>query len=342
MRKLSIRRHAGKSADFDFVESYYRMMMSDGGHAVTVRTQRQSSAPDGTGDDSVMVTAPSSHVLYAERRTRYLSYACKVSGGDYATKYARTSYSLSNSERIYKTEYCFMQDGQRMQLFQTLNGTASTGTLLFESEMPYTMVPTMMIEHDSRVILCMNALHSYTNEVPDDDDNEHDANLPIHTGYIYVISIDMLDGQWHPLFESDRQIRYSVHGVTGKDGKIGILIANICDDRRGPLPIPRAFKDIPKYVMEESPHEGPSMNVPYGISVYSPESSNFTLIPIGGNEEWGIAGINITEENGSGLAARADDEQTGGRNVLRVIACEDNNDVPEHGICTHRDETLDS
>lgn len=342
MRKLSIRRHAGKSADFDFVESYYRMMMSDGGHAVTVRTKRQNSVPDGMGDDSVMVTAPSSHVLYAERRTRYLSYACKVSGGDYATKYARTSYSLSNSERLYKTEYCFMQDGQRMQLFQTLNGTASTGTLLFESEMPYTMVPTMMIEHDSRVILCMNALHSYTNEVPDDDDNEHDANLPIHTGYIYVISIDMLDGQWHPLFESDRQIRYSVHGVTGNDGKIGILIANICDDRKGPLPIPRAFKDIPKYVMEESPHEGPSMNVPYGISVYSPESSNFTLIPIGGNEEWGIAGINITEENGRGLAARADDEQARGRNVLRVIACDDDDDAPEHGICTHRDETLDS
>lgn len=335
MRRLSVRRHADKSADFEFVESYYRMMMSGGGHAVTVRTVLPSDASDGTSDDGIVAMVSNSHVLYAERKTRYLSYACEVSSGDYATKYARTSYSLSNGERLYKTEYCFTQDGQRMQLFQTLNGTAATGTLLFESEMPYTMVPTMMVEHDSRVILCMNALHSDTKGMPDDGDG-HNGDLPIHTGYIYVISIDMLDGQWHPLFESDKQIRYSVHGVTGKDGKIGILIANICDDRKGALPIPRAFRDIPRYVMEESPHEGPSMNVPYGISVYSPESSSFTLIPIGGNEEWGISGIDIANEgdgDGSGLAVRDDGEQARGRNVLRVIAGGEGDDTPEHGIC---------
>lgn len=347
MRRL--RKHAGKSADFDFVESYYRMMLSGGGHVVTVRTLPQDGGtPNDGGDDVASApSVPSTHILYAERRARYLSYACEVSEGSYATKYAHTSYVLSNDERLYKTEYCFTQDGQRMQLFQTLNGSTTTGTLLFESVMPYTMVPMMMIEQDSRVILCMNALHSDSNGKPDDGGDDEDGCLPIHTGYIYVISIDMLDGQWRPLFESDKQIRYSVHGAVGGDGRIGILLANICDNRKGAIPIPRAFRDIPRYVMEDSPHEGPSMNVPYGVSIYSPESSNFTLVPIGGNADWGIVGIDISGDANAedGIPRGGDDDGAmRGRNLLRVVSMEKGvtNAVGSHAACTGGDETLDS
>lgn len=316
MRRLSVRRHAGRSADFEFVESYYRMMMSGGGHVVTVRMTRHPAAT-GT-DDGDQSTPPCPHVLYAERRTRYLSYASKLSEGSYATRYAKTSYSMSNDERLYRTEYCFMQDGQRTQLFQTLNGTSVTGTLLFESEMPYTMQPTMMVEQGSHVILCLNALHSDSKVLPSAIGNRDD-DIPIYTGYLYVIDIDMLSGQWTPLFESNKPIRHSVHGVIGQDGKTGILIANICDDKRGALPMPRAFKDIPRYVMEDSPHEGPSMNVPYGISVYSPGTSSFTLVPIGGNAQWGIAGIDIADHGGIAASAHASGEETRGMNVLLVI-----------------------
>lgn len=338
MRRLSVRRHAGRSADFEFVESYYRMMMSGGGHVVTVRMTRRPATTDA--DESDQSTPSYPHILYAERRARYLSYACKLSEGSYATRYAKTSYSMSNDERLYKTEYCFMQDGQRMQLFQTLNGTAVTGTLLFESEMPYTMQPTMMVEQGSHVLLCMNALHG-DSKAPPVTIGDRDDSIPIYTGYLYVIDIDMLSGQWTPLFESDKPIRHSVHGAIGQDGKTGILIANICDDRRGTLPIPRAFKDIPRYVMEDSPHEGPSMNVPYGISVYSPGTSSFTLVPIGGNARWGIAGIDIADRDDIAESAHGNGEETRGRNVLRVIE----DDTAGEGVCvtdTDSDGTLDS
>lgn len=326
-----------KSADFDFVESYYRAMLSGGGHVVDVLT----TSDDGTGRDDAQ--PPSHHVLYARRHGRYLSYAYEIADGLYATKYAHTSYTLSNDERLYRTEYCFAQDGQRLQLFQTLNGTVSTGTLLFESVMPYTMVPTMMIEHDSRVVLCLNALHGDTKAaVAGKRDERDDGMAPLYTGYIYVISIDLLDGQWHPLFESDRQLRYSVHDAVGRDGRVGIMIANICDDRRGALPMPSTFRDIPRYVMEESPHEGPSMNVPYGVSVYSPESSSFTLLPIGGNQNWNVDGIEIRDDDGVARAMRDDGNDTMRMNALRVMPSPRPNASPETTACNGSGMTLDS
>lgn len=277
-------REQTKPIDVEFAESTYRAMLSDSNHEIVV-----------TVDPKWRDASPNTRMLLPQRQSAYLSYAMRCDDGTYCTKYAKTAYNLTSHDGVEKS-YRFNQDSERMQLFQVLGKASDAGTLLFESDIPYSVTPVLMIEHGDDIILCLNAVSHITSTVHDGKakSSVDDATMmPLHAGYMYVIRLSVMSGQWKPLFESERPIKYSALPVMNDDGVAGILVANACNGGKSAMDLPTRFSDIPKYVTEQAPHEGQPINVPFGISVYVPKDGTFTVIPQGGMPKWHIMDVDI-------------------------------------------------
>lgn len=287
----------GKSSDFAFVESYYRTVLADSTHDITVLlndSEFSNSKPDvkDKHEDSEPANETSKHrILYPQEKKTFLSYAAQIDDSVYSTQYVMTDFLFSDDDKT--KAYCIGHDDNGITIFQALNINSNVGTLLASIEIKYKAYPVLLIETDKNLILAMNAMPMQAEQVQIDMKQREADGLPVYAGYLYIVQIDIMTGEWQPLFESDKSICYSAYGLCNQDDQCGILLANICNEGHSILTMPRKFSEIPDFVMSDIPQDTSSANIPFGISVYDPVNNSFSIIPAGGNSSWGIKRVTV-------------------------------------------------
>lgn len=305
--RLSFRHaRALDTSDMDFVMAGYRTMLHTEGHTIFV----SMSKTEGDGDDTARTL-----VARAERKTT-ITYAVMSDDGTYAMKYASPAFALSSDKSKPVYHFSQSQDG-RMDIYQTLTAKTHDASLIFSDKLPHMVTPLMFIEDntDLSMIMCVQGETS-TAVVPRTDEND----VISVDGYLYVIRSNMLTGEWTPLFEATKALALNIYGIKSIHGTSGILIANINNKGKPAERLPTHMGELASFVTAAAPNmEAETMNVPFGLSVYQPNRNGFELIPIGGNDNWGITSIRIVTT----------DETAGTPNTMAIRTCQDTQEDKE-------------
>lgn len=299
LRRFGTRRIRKKvgSSDIDFVMATYRMMLADGCHKVTIETV--------TSDTDRRVTT-----RYARPSRRTLTYAVgPTDGGDtYAMRYASPDYAFVG-DRTKPVYYFEQSDEGEVRMYQGLTASSDDATLLFSTTLDHRARPLAMTAKGDDFILMMNIAITGDDDVQNTKDDAETGMIGAN-GFLYVIRVNVLTGQWTPLFETSKPLEYQIGALPALDG---IAIANLNNKGNASTPKPRSFDELGDFMVNNTPNVAETLEIPFGVSVYEPDAGRFTVIPVGGNTMLGIADITIDD-----MDAKKDD--AGFTNVAAIIA----------------------
>lgn len=276
------------TSDMDFVMAGYRTMLATEGHAVTV------NIADTVNDkDNLKRTL----IAHEEKKTM-ITYAVMSDDGAYVMKYASPTFTLSSDKNKPVYHFNQNQDGT-IEIYQTLTAKTHDANLIFTNKLPHKVIPLMLIEDNTDLTMIMCVQGKTSNVIsPKIDDN----GVISVDGYLYVIRANMLTGEWAPLFESTKALSLNLYAVTSMNGTNGILIANINNKGKPSEALPTHMGELVQFVTATVPNIAiETMNIPFGLSIYQPNKNGFELIPIGGNDNWGITSVKMstTDETAS-------------------------------------------
>lgn len=269
------------TSDMDFVMAGYRTMLATEGHTVTV------NITDTANDkDNLKRTL----IAHEEKKTM-ITYAVMSDDGTYVMKYASPAFTLSSDKNKPVYHFDQNQDGT-IEIYQTLTAKTHDANLIFTSKLPHKVMPLMLIEDNTDLTMAMCVQGETSNVTSPKVDDNGVVNVD---GYLYVIRANILTGEWTPLFESTKTLSLNLCAVTSMNGTNGILIANINNRGKPAEILPTHMGELVPFVTATVPNIATeTMNIPFGLSIYQPNKNGFELIPIGGNDNWGITSVRIS------------------------------------------------
>lgn len=264
------------SADDDFLDAIYKTLIGDGASA------HVSFSDDATESDYVC--------LVPKREKSFVSYAKKMSNGDYAVSYDNTEYALTGNGGSHKFVYKMSQDNDGETSIYQLGYDSDDGIPVMRDKLPQHVTPICAFLQKSSMYIALNVTSKSGGN--DKDADGHDEKF---SGFLYIIKIDMMTGSWEPLLTTSERLNDYCTSVISKPGTgaPGILVFNCSFPTPHAMDLPRTFKELIDSLDSDDAIAAPQADVPLGLSVYDFELGAFARIPIHGRAEWGIKSVEM-------------------------------------------------